>query len=135
MNGNFKFDNVTTDAAVATFQASTPIFAGLINEIRELSKKKPDATMSAGKVKIVNRVLNDLLEILKAEPVGKYLEALDDDSLPQLSDAVLMMVQFESALKSFKAKYQHRFGGINGEYRWITEEYVAQLKSDAEDSD
>ena len=66
MSANYEFDDVTTDAAAAIYQASTPIFEGLIAEIRELSKKKPDATMSAGKVKIVNRVLNDLLEILSS---------------------------------------------------------------------
>ena len=79
--------------------------------------------MSTGKVKIVNRVLSDLLEILKPEPAGKYLEALDDESLPQVSDAVLTMVQFESALKSFASRYC-RF--IGGEHQWITEKFVAE---------
>ena len=45
--------------------------------------------MSASKVKIINRVLTDLLAILKEEPAGKYLGALDDEALPQVSDAVL----------------------------------------------
>lgn len=74
--------------------------------------------MSASKVKIVNRVLNDLLVILKDEPSGKYLEALEDEDLPQMSDALLTMVQFESALSSFFSRYNHYKG-------WITEENVA----------
>ncbi len=123
-----EFEDVTTDAAVATYQASTPIFEGLIREIRELSKKKPDATMSTGKVKIVNRVLSDLLEILKPEPAGKYLDALDDESLPQVSDAVLTMVQFESALHSFESRY-HRY--IEHERHWITKEFVAEWNADS----
>jgi hypothetical protein len=75
--------------------------------------------MSTGKVKIVNRVLNDVLVILKDEPAGKYLEILDDQSLPQVSDAVLVMVQFESALASFYKRYNRR-DNFGGRY-WNTE--------------
>ena len=132
MSDEDEFEHVTTDAAVATYEASTPIFEGLIREIRELSRKKPDATMSAGKVKIVNRVLNDLLQILKSEPTGKYLEALDDESLPQVSDALLTMVQFESALDSFKSKY-YRY--IDGSHQWVTQDLVDAWNADAEDPD
>lgn len=132
MSDEYDFEDVTTDAAVTTYQASTPIFEGLIKEIRELSRKKPDATMSPGKVKIINRVLNDLLQILKAEPTGKYLEALDDESLPQVSDAVLTMVQFESALCAFKSKYRRY---MRGDHHWITEEFVAAWNADSEEED
>jgi hypothetical protein len=132
VSDEYDFEDVTTDAAVSTYQASTPIFEGLIKEIRELSKKKPDATMSAGKVKIINRVLNDLLQILKPEPAGKYLEALDDESLPQVSDAVLIMVQFESALESFESRYRRYVGG---DHHWITEEFVTAWNADSEEED
>lgn len=134
MNDDHDFEDVTTDAAVETYQSSKPIFEGLFKEIRELSRKKPDATMSAAKVKMLNRVLIDLLQILKAEPAGKYLEALNDESLPQVSDAVLTMVQFESALKSFRSKY---FQEVGMEYYWITEEFLATRNavSDKDDSD
>ena len=81
--------------------------------------------MSAGKVKIVNRVLVDLIHFLKNEPEGKYLEKLDDDALPQVSDAVLVMVQFETALKAFKGRY-HQYHG--GKWLWVTEEWVAERK-------
>lgn len=132
MSDEYDFEDVTTDAVVETYQASTPIFEGLLKEIRELSKKKPDATMSPGKVKIINRVLNDLLQILKSEPAGKYLEALDDKSLPQVSDAVLTMVQFETALDSFESKYCRY---MRGDRHWITEEFVADWNADSEEED
>ncbi len=132
MSDEYDFEDVTTDAAVSTYDASTPIFEGLIKEIRGLSRKKPDATMSAGKVKIINRVLNDLLQILKPEPAGKYLEALDDESLPQVSDAVLTMVQFESALVSFESRYRRY---IEGSQHWITEDFVAAWNADSEEED
>jgi hypothetical protein len=132
VNDEYEFEDVTTDAAVATYQASTPIFEGLIKEIRELSRKKPDATMSASKVKIVNRVLNDLLNILKAEPTGKYLEILNDESLPQVSDAVLTMVQFESALEAFKSKYRQ---DVDDERHWITQENLDAWNADSREED
>ncbi|MCP4317754.1 MAG: hypothetical protein GY789_17475 [Hyphomicrobiales bacterium] len=111
---------VTTNAIVETYNSSSAIFRSLLIEVKELSKKKPEATMSAGKVNIINRVLKDLLTFLKDEPSGKYLDQLDDEALPQVSDAVLMMVQFDSALKSFKERY-HRQIGLH-RYAWITEE-------------
>jgi hypothetical protein len=125
------FEHVTTQAAVDVYESSTPMFDGILREVRELSRKKPEATMSAGKVKIVNRVLNDLLTILKDEPEGKYLEVLDDDSLPQVSDAVLAMVQFETALASFYARYNKY---VYHDRCWITEEFVSSLDEE-EDED
>jgi hypothetical protein len=119
MKKNKGVDHITTSAAVNSFSASSPIFEGVIQEVRELSKKKPEATMSSSKVKIINRILNDLLVFLKDEPEGKYLEILDDESLPQMSDAVLAMVQFESALNSFRGRYLRH---INFESYWITHE-------------
>lgn len=127
-----KFEHVTTDAAVEIYESSTPIFQGILSEVRELSKKKPEATMSAGKVKLVNRVLADLLTILKNEPAGKYLYELDDGTLPQMSDAVLTMVQFESALASFRSRYNKvvKKNDFESERHWITAELLAAWEKD-----
>jgi hypothetical protein len=81
------------------------IFDSLIQEVRELSKKKPEATLSKKKVEIINRVLTDALEILKGQPDAKYLETLDDEALPQHADAVLIMTQIEAALNRFYGAY------------------------------
>ncbi|MGA1831455.1 hypothetical protein [Rhizobium wenxiniae] len=121
-----EYEHITRASTVAEYQSSSTVFDGLIKEIRELSKKKPDATMSAGKVKIVNRVLLDLMAFLHVEPEGKYLEKLDDDALPQVSDAVLVMVQFETALRAFKGRY-HQY--VSGKWLWVTEEWVAERKA------
>jgi hypothetical protein len=48
------FKNITTAAHVETYEASHGVFEALLQEVKELSRKKPEATMSAGKVKIVN---------------------------------------------------------------------------------
>jgi hypothetical protein len=121
------YKNVTTEDTVNLYNSSRDIFKGLLKEVRELSKKKPEATLSASKVKIINRVLNDLLVFLPKEPEGKYLEVLDDAALPQVSDAVLIMVQFETALAGFTSRYHRHVRELDGT-RWITSELLADLK-------
>jgi len=108
---------------VAEFSASSGVFGGLMKEMRELSKKKPDATLSVNKVKILNRILADIRILLKDEPQGKYLDLLDDDELPQNSDAVLVMVQHERALAAFEARY-YVYLPDSLERRWITKDEV-----------
>lgn len=102
--------HVTTEKVVAIYEASSGVFEGVLSEMRELSKKKPDLTLNKSKVIILNRILADIQFILKEEPEGKYLELLDDEELPQNSDAVLVMVQFEKALHAFRERYsEHGF--------------------------
>lgn len=129
------FEHVTTADVVKTYDSATGVFSALLREVRELSKKKPDATLSASKVKLINAVLNDLLTFLDSEPEGKYLHALEDDALPQVSDALMMMVQFDAALDAFKERYFQYVGGggySHGKHYWITEEQLA--KWDEEDA-
>lgn len=84
--------------------------------------------MSTAKVKIVNRVLGNLLTVLEEQPDAKYLECLDDDDLPQVSDAVLVMVQFESALAAFRKRY---FRDVRGyAYQWVTADLVDFLRDE-----
>lgn len=126
-----EFEHVTTDAAVATYESVTGVFGALLHEIRELSKKKPDATMSSSKVKVINKVLDDLLTILKAEPEGKYLERLEDADLPQVSDALLMMAQFNPAIEAFRKRYHQRVGtGFDAKHYWITEELLTAWEAE-----
>ncbi len=122
-----EFEHVTTNETVETYTSSSGIFESLLMEIRELSKKKPEATLSKEKVKIVNRVLEDLLTFLKNEPTGKYLEVLNDEMMPQMSDALLVMVQFESALDSFKKRYRTYVYALEGR-KWITKELLVELE-------
>jgi hypothetical protein len=119
--------HVTTEAVVDTYTSASTIFGGLLKEVRELSRKRPDATMSAQKVKLINRVLIDLLGFLRDEPEGKYLEELDSDTLPQVSDALLVMVQFATALDKFKGRYQ-TYDSITRVHSWVTQESLPTKK-------
>lgn len=125
-----EFENVTSEDAVANYKATNDIFHGLIKEVRELSKKKPDSTLSASKVKIINRVLEDLKSFLEIEPEGKFLDLLDDSNLPQTSDAVLIMVQFETVLKAFPKRYYKsvNWNGIDKSQEWITPELIKEYE-------
>ncbi|KEO90472.1 hypothetical protein EH31_10315 [Erythrobacter longus] len=129
------FEHVTTDAVVKTYDSAIGVFSALLREVRELSKKKPDATLSASKVKLINAVINDLLTFLISEPEGKYLHSLEDDTLPQVSDALMMMVQFDAALRGFKERYFQYTSGLGysrANHYWITNEQLA--KWDEEDA-
>lgn len=123
MSYSDEFEHITTNAMVEIYRASNPIFDGLLKEVRELSKKKPEATMSPGKVRMINRVLKDLLIILRDMPAGKYLEPLDDATLPQMSDALLTMVQFETTLAAFEARFNRI---IDRKRYWITAELLKE---------
>ncbi|MBZ0260779.1 MAG: hypothetical protein K8F90_09280 [Hyphomicrobiales bacterium] len=123
-----EIEHITTEATVRLYEASSEMFEGIFREVRTLSNKKPEATLSIGKVQLINRILEDLLVFLKDQPQGKYLNALDEDALPQASDAVLTMVQFETALKAFYNRYRTR---LYSEDEWITEELVARVEKES----
>ena len=120
-----EFEHVTTDDAVEIYVASCDVFEGLLSEMRELSKKKPEMILNKSKVKILNRILTDIQGILKKEPEGKYLDLLDDDDLPQNSDAILVMVQYERVLKAFEKRYS-KSPGFGMEPIWHTEERLKE---------
>ena len=119
----------TTDAKVESYRASIEVFGGLLFEMRELSKKKPDASMSAMKVRLVNRVLEPLRDALSDEPEGKFLDLLDDEALPQVSDAVLVMVQFERAARSYQNRYHNARLASDSGSGWVTVERQGQVRN------
>ena len=127
-----KHEHPTTEQVVAKYQSSSGVFVGVLSEMRELSKKKPDGTLNKRKVTIVNRVLDDLQDFLKDEADGKYLDLLDDEDLPQYSDAVLVMVQYENALSAFCSRYHGRIGGEVG---WVTVERLQEWQKLMEQED
>lgn len=117
-----EMEHITTETAVQTYECTREIFDALLNETRELSKKKPDLELTACKVHIINRVLRELMTILQKEPEGKFLAELGQ-SLPQASDVLFVMVQFEAALDAFSERYDSDDG-------WMTPELIAELEAD-----
>ncbi len=107
----------TTQEKADGYDAFFEVFSHLYKELKALGSKKPAETLSASKVKIINRLIQDVLEIMKEEPEYKYLDLLDDDVLPQYSDAILILSQYEGALKGFKERYYGYEEGYSG-HKW-----------------
>jgi hypothetical protein len=106
----------TTQQKADAYDNVAPVFESVYEEIQELCKKKPEATLNKAKVALINRILADVKEFLEGMPVIKYLELLDDDALPQYSDVVLILAQYDAGLKQFR---QRHYGFFLGEHQWV----------------
>lgn len=106
----------TTLAKAESFEVTRPLLQSMYDEFKELSKKKPEAALSKGKVKIVNRLLERVRDVLAGEASMDFLDMLDEDDIPQNSDVVLMLSQYVAAMGAFKEKYY----GYNGKvHTWF----------------
>lgn len=110
--------DTTTVERVTQYNALMPLLEAMVREFRELAKKKPDGALNKRKVDMVNRLLKDVLTIVENEPNRPYLDLLDEDDMPQNSDVVLILSQYEAAMKAFHARY---YGFHDGQYQWNTE--------------
>jgi hypothetical protein len=106
-----KVDRPTTSASKVTiYETTAPLLEAMRDELRELAKKKPEATLNKTKVTMINRLLVDVQQILKDESDSKYLDLLDEDALPQYSDVVIILSQFSAAMNRFRARYYYTSG-------------------------
>jgi hypothetical protein len=117
----------TTPEKVELFEATEPLLTAMLDELRKFASKKPDGTLSKQKISIVNRLLTDVKGLLSDEPNSKYLDLLTDEDLPQYSDVVLILSQYEAAMKAFRSRY----------YKWVDHEntWILQEIEDAEDEE
>ena len=95
----------TSAKMIQIYSETGPQLFALQTELRNLAKKKPDATLSKAKVALINKVLVDIKEPFQQESGGKYLELLDDQTLPQYSDVVLIIAQYATVLTQFRERY------------------------------
>jgi hypothetical protein len=117
-----------TPAQVGAYEECSPAFRAVYEEIQELCKKKPEATLSKTKVVLVNRILVDVTALLSETPGAKYLDLLKDDELPQYSDVVLVLAQFAAVLDAFRSRH---FGHFYGEHQWVTREAEKTAKKES----
>jgi hypothetical protein len=99
-----------TEEQVRKFEFLSPMLNSALSEMREFAKKKQDGIVSETKIKILNRLLTDIRTVLEQEASLAYLDLLSSDSLPQNSDAVIMLGQYRAALDSFRKRHHRRFG-------------------------
>lgn len=113
-------NNLPSNADVEKFEMLDKLVDSIYLEMKEFSKKKPDEPLNKFKVKSVNRVLEQVKDILSNEPTLEFLDLLDDQTLPSNSDSILILGQFMAAMKQFHSKYWQREPGIG--LRWSTKE-------------
>jgi hypothetical protein len=83
----------------------------------ELSKKKQDGVVNALKIRNINRLLTELQKLLEKDPSRNFVELLDEETLPQNSDVVLLLSQWRAALQQYRRRHSTGYGG-----RWRTVE-------------
>jgi len=115
-----------TEKNVQDYLLHSKMLSSLALEVRELSRKKQEGTLNLTKVRMINRVLKPLKEDLLAHvPASLFLDLLDEDALPNNSDAVLIISQYEAAIKEFKKEYYKEYIDENYTRRfyWTTQEH------------
>lgn len=109
----------TTKNKADSHDTTMPLLEAMYLEFKELSKKTPSAAISKQKITIVNRLLTRISEVLADEESIKFLDMLDEDDVPQMSDVALILSQYLAAMHSFKEK----FYGWNGvAHKWFLTE-------------
>jgi hypothetical protein len=103
-------DKVTTTSdKTSTHDTTMPLLVSMYAEFKELSKKKPDAAVSKSKISIANRLLAKVRTVLSDEDSIDFLDLLDEDDVPQVSDVTLILSQYLAAMKAFQEKYYDYF--------------------------
>jgi hypothetical protein len=100
------------------YETTAPLLKAMQAELKVFAQKKPEATLSKPKVIFINRLLKDLKELLQDEPNSKYLDLLEDEALPQYSDVVLIMSQYEAAMSAFRARHTAQ-DQLGRERHWV----------------
>jgi len=112
-----------SDVDIEQYELLVLLLRAMYDEIKELSKKKPDGSLNKFKVGKINRILLPLKELMKNEPVLQFLDVLDEETPPFNSDAVLVLREYIQATKMFSDKYTHQVSGsfdfdINTKSEW-----------------
>lgn len=109
----------TTTDKVQAYNTTVELLKSMYLEFKDLSKKKPDAAVSKSKIKITNRLLTRVRTVLNDEESIEFLDLLDEDDIPQVSDVTLILSQYEAAMDAFRKKY-YGFNSSEREHQWYT---------------
>lgn len=125
-----------TDQNVEDYKLLKDMLHSQRREFDLLSKKKADGQLNKMKIKMANRVLEPLKDLLKNEESHNFLDTLNEDELPTNSDVVLIISQYETAIKNFQGKYFQKDEYLSSDYstkkRWMTEEFPPDYYKDNE---
>jgi hypothetical protein len=108
--------HATTAKKAAAHDVMMPLLNAMYEEFKDLAKKKPESAVSKSKLKIANRLLGKVREVLITEESIEFLDLLDEDDVPQVSDVTLIFSQYVAAMQAFKGKY---YGWNGSETNWF----------------
>lgn len=109
----------TTQKKINDFETLQPFLESMYVEFKDLSSKKPESAVSKGKISIVNRLLRQLKELLAQERSSAYLDLIDEELVPQMSDVTLMLAQYVTAMNQFKSEHTS-YSSVKMARDWIT---------------
>lgn len=109
-----------THAQADTYERLVPMLEAAHREMSELSKKKQDGIVNALKIKMLNRLLAQISPVIEDDPSHAFVDMLEEETLPQNSDVVLILSQWKAALEQFKDRHY----GYDTDHmlRWFTQE-------------
>lgn len=113
--------NPPTKEEAATYDRLFPMLVAAHREMSELSKRKQDGIVNPLKIRNINRLLTELRKLLAKDPSLEFVELLDEDTLPQNSDVVLLLSQWQAALQQYKQRHSV-WDPIEHDNRWSTVE-------------
>lgn len=116
-----------TDENIEEYELLRDMLKAQKDEFDLLSKKKADWQLNPMKIKMVNRVLEPLKDLLQYENSSKFLDILNEEDLPTNSDVVLIISQYDTAILAFRNDYYSSY-----EREWITEEFIAKRREEEE---
>lgn len=106
-----EFVTVANRPAAATYDRLVPMLEAAHREMTELFKKTQDGVVNALKIKMLNRLLGEPSKVIEKEPSYAFIDTLDEETLPQNSDPVLILSPWQAALKRYKGRH-HGFDGV-----------------------
>jgi hypothetical protein len=75
-----------------------------LDEMSELSRKKPNDPVNKFKLKFINTVVNELNKLIQDYRPFKDFEQFDVDALPSNSVVVLILAQYAGAVQLFRTE-------------------------------
>lgn len=97
--------NLPKEAETVLFDMIEKLIHSVFKEMKEFSVKKPNEILSPVKAASLNKLCEPIKEIVRKEPSASFLELFDIENLPSYSDAVIILVNYITAMKQFRANY------------------------------
>ena len=91
-----------TSENIALFESVYPLLVSITKSISTLSSKKPNDLISEFKLVQINKILNRCNSILGIHRPDTEFEEFNTDTLPQNSDALIMLELYIASMDKFK---------------------------------